>query len=282
MSSPRDHRPDETALDMQMDDLTTTDQRPTETGLDRRRLLRIGGMTIGVGALLAACGEPGDTGLARIGQAPTTTALPPGDVTDQVLLRTAAALGFNIVDAYDRILATGHVSDSDTVALLERFRDDHGVRARSLSDRSQAPVTEKSDRIDSLYVTPALEAIEASADPTADSLAFAHALECLASSTHQAFVAWLTEPANRRVSIEAGAAIARNAARLALVIRPGLAGVLPEESEDGSPVLSAAAVPSAFGSLAGVDVPLGAASDTGSREVFTFETPSLNSLEYLD
>lgn len=265
-----------------MNDANTPTSAPGPTALGRRQLLRAGGLTIGAGAILAACGEPGESGLARIGEAPTTTALPPGEVTDPVLLRTAAALGFTIVDAYERIIAAGHVTDAAATKLLERFRDDHQSVAEKMAEASGTVVTEGSERLDSLYVTPALEAVEAAADKAADSLAFAHALECLAASTHQAFVSWLTEPSNRRASIGAGALAAGNAARLALVIRPGLAGVKPETSEDGTPVISAAAVPSAFGSLAGVDVKLGAESDTGSREVFTFETPSLNSLEYVD
>lgn len=282
MSSAWQHRSDERAQERDMNHANTATSAPVRTAVGRRQLLRAGGLTIGAGAILAACGEPGETGLARIGESPTTTALPPGEVTDPVLLRTAAALGYTVVDAYDRILDSGHVTYASAVKLLERCRADHRSIAEKMADASGTKVTEGSERLDSLYVTPALEAVEAAADQVADSLAFAHALECLVASTHQAFVSWLTEPSNRRASIGAGAVAAGNAARLALVIRPGLAGVKPETSEDGSPVISPAAVPSAFGSLAGVDVKLGAESDTGSREVFTFETPSLNSLEYLD
>ena len=279
MSRAHDQHSDETAQGQPMDNSTTT---TSATTFGRRRLLRVGGLTIGAGAILAACGEPGDTGLARIGEAPTTTALSAGEVTDAVLLRTAAALGYSIVDAYDRILAAGHVTDNAATSLLARVRADHSSVAARMATASGTSVTGGSERIDSLYVSPALDAVEAAADKAADSLALAHALECLAASTHQAFVSWLTEPSNRVASIEAAAVASANAARLALVIRPGIAGVTPETSDDGSPVISAAAVPSAFGSLAGADVQLGAASETGSREVYTFETPSLNSLEYLD
>lgn len=265
-----------------MDTMNSTTPAHSGHPVGRRQLLRTGGLAMGAGAILAACGEPGDTGLARIGEAPTTTALSEGKVTDQVLMRTSAALELNFVDAYDRILDAGHVTDAEAVALLGRFRAAHAANAARFAAYSATEVAKKNERIDSLYFTPALAAVETADDKETDTLALAHAMECLGAATQQAFVAWLAEKDNRRKAIEIGAEESRNAAELALLIRPGLDGVLPETSEDGSPVISAAAVPAAFGSLAGVDVQLGAPSETGSRETYTFETPSLNTLEYLD
>lgn len=247
-----------------------------------RRTMLSGALAVSAGAILAACGEQGDTGLARVGEAPTTTALPAGTVTDEVLVRTLTALEYNILDGYERLLAAGHVTDDAAVFTLRSLALSHRTLAVRIGARAATPVTSKSERIDSLYITPALEAVASSTDKAADALALAHALECLGASTYQAFVAWAVDPSLRASLVGYGSTEAAQAVDLALTIRPGIAGVFPETSEDGTVVISPAAVPSAFGSLAGVDVELGAPSETGTRDVFTFETPSLNTLEYLD
>ena len=65
----------------------------TSTPLDRRQLFRIGGITVGAAALLAACAENEYTGqLGRVGNGPETPALQDAVVDDSVLLRAAASI----------------------------------------------------------------------------------------------------------------------------------------------------------------------------------------------
>lgn len=242
-----------------------------------RRSVVAGVATIGAGAILAACGEGGGEGLARIGEAPSTTALPAGHVTDEVLLRTATALEYSVVDAYERLIKSGYLA-GPVAALAESFGQDHLSHAQSLRAATANPVSGLSSRITALYVDPAVELIEASDQSDVDAAMLACALETLAGSTYQAFVSWLSEPALRAEAMRIGAHEARHASGLALVVGGGIEAVLP--AEDASVLM--AAIPSAFGPLGGIDVVLGPPSETGGRESLTLETPSLNSLEYLD
>jgi hypothetical protein len=241
-----------------------------------RRAALTGVATIGAGALLAACGESGPEGLARIGEAPTTTALSAGHVTDEVLLRTATALEYTVIDAYERLIKSGHLSGV-AAALVEGFGEDHLGHAQALRAATASPVTGLSARITSLYVDPAIALIEASDQKDVDAMTLAVALETLAASTYQSFTALLSEPALRAEAMRIGAHESRHASGL-VVATGGLASVLPSAEGDAS----MAAIPSAFGSLSSLEVNLGPPSETGSRESLILETPSLNSLEYLD
>src|SRR5512143_4037690 len=73
-------------------------------GLARRRFLAIGGLSVATAAVIAACGENTPPGIPQTGQASTTAALQPQDVTDEVLLRTAASLEHSAIQAYDKAL----------------------------------------------------------------------------------------------------------------------------------------------------------------------------------
>jgi len=68
----------------------------------RRKLLHTGGLTLSLGAIIAACGEDraGGTEPGRVGNAPDVTPLPAGEVDDVVLLRTAQSLEHSALDAY--------------------------------------------------------------------------------------------------------------------------------------------------------------------------------------
>lgn len=249
---------------------------PAGRDLISRRSALAGVATIGAGALLAACGETGDHSLARIGEAPTTTALSAGQVTDEVLLRTATALEYAVVDAYERMLKSGYMT-APVAALAESFGDDHLAHAEALRGATPTPVTGPSARITTLYVDPAIALIEASDQQDVDAMVFAVALETLAASTYQAFVASLSQPALRAEAMRIGAHEARHASGLVVAVG-GIASVLP--ADDADPLM--AAFPSAFGPLGNIEVTLGPTSDTGGRESLILETPSLNSFEYLD
>lgn len=241
-----------------------------------RRAAIAGVATIGAGAVLAACGGSSSQGIARIGDAPTTTALPPAHITDEVLLRTATALEYTVIDAYERVLSAGYLG-AEARALMESFGEDHLAHAQALRAATANPVSGPSARLTALYVDPAIALVEAAEDPSEDARMLAIALETLASSTYQAFVAMLSLPALRAEAMRIGAHEARHAAGLSL-LSGGLASVLP--APDSSAL--AAAIPTVFGPLGSVEVELGPESETGSRESISMETPSLNSLEYLD
>ena len=70
-------------------------------------------------------GQPDGAGLARVGNAPTTTALPEPVINDAVLLRTASSLEQSIVSVYDMVIDNAELLDPSHNDLAKRFRDDH-------------------------------------------------------------------------------------------------------------------------------------------------------------
>ena len=79
--------------------------------LSRRELLRISALSIGGTAFLAACGkQSGVQSSANIASAGSVPSLQPansGDITDIVLLRTAASLEYNAIDTYNMVIEDG-------------------------------------------------------------------------------------------------------------------------------------------------------------------------------
>ena len=101
--------------------------------LSRRELLRLSGLSLASGLVLAACGKQtgavDDGAIARLGESPSTTALAEAKVTDEVLLRTAASLEYNAIDTYTAALGLG-VFTGDLAAatdVAKRFRDRKSV-----------------------------------------------------------------------------------------------------------------------------------------------------------
>lgn len=269
--------------------------------LSRRRFLMAGGATITFGALLAACGGSESSGIARIGNAPDPSELPEAKVTDVTLLRTATSLEYNAIFVYEAVEAAGILS-GDPATLARRFLNDHRAHAQAaaaLTEELGGRAYEKPNpRLQSIYVEPALALITGeestgrapTADPVADVLALAYALETLAGATYQAYVPMFNDKALRAAAMGVGEQEARHAAVLGALANPsrlvssfGLS--IPAEFREETEVPAAAyAVPSAYGTLAPVPVTLGAANESGVRTTVNLETPSLNSMvyEYLD
>ena len=82
----------------------------------RRDALKIGGLTVSVAALVAACGNDrtGDESPGRVGYAPPITDPPDYPIDDAVLLRTASSLELTLVEVYETILGVG-VLEGDQV-----------------------------------------------------------------------------------------------------------------------------------------------------------------------
>lgn len=264
---------------------------PRPDGLvSRRSLIRAAGLTVVAGGL-AACGKQAgveeSSNIAVAGTAPSTTALPEAEVDDAVLLRTAASLEYTAIDTYRRVLGAGLLT-GDFAALtpaVNRFMADHERHANAINtlvrEAKGTPWTCGNERIERLYVEPAIELITDSDNPDTalDTVAFAHALETLAAQTYQSVVSMLSTPALRAAAMRVGQDEARHSAILALVLNPGYGGVGPSvDEETGRPNI--AAVPASFGPLSGIPVALGTPNDEGAKTNVVLETPSLNALVY--
>jgi len=259
--------------------------------LSRRELLRLSGVSLASGLVLAACGKQygviNDKAIVSLGQAPPSTQLAEAEVTDAVLLRTAASLEANLLVTYKFAVVSGlFVGDfAKTDEVSRRFGDDHQAHLNAVNALIVAlgakEVRCPNKKISDAYIQPALKIITAddNPNPTMDLVALLHAVENLAAQTYQGLVAMLSAPNLRAEAIRIGQQDARHAALLAQVLNPGLAKIGPTSNvTTGKPNI--AAVPSAFGSMANIPVALGAPKPDGSQNTLLFETPSLNSLVY--
>lgn len=266
--------------------------RPNQPNqINRRELLRLSAISLASGLVLAACGKQSgvidDGAIARLGESPSTTVLPDAEVTDAVLLRTAASLEYNAIDTYTAALGLGVFTGdlAGAIEIAKRFRDDHIAHAGAVNSLVKALGGKEhlcaNVRINDLYIAPALALITDDANPNVgvDVVALAHAIENLAAQTYQGVVELITDPKLRADAIRIGQQESRHAALLAQIINPGLASIGPTfDATTGKPKI--AAIPMAFGSQSNIQLTVGAPKADSSRTTLLLETPSLNSLVY--
>jgi hypothetical protein len=226
------------------------------TLVGRRDMLRLGGLTVGTAAVIAACsydaGTPGRVGDAEEGEPPPTVA-----VDNVVLLRTASSLEYSAIRVYDTVADAGILSGA-AADIATRFRADHAQHAAVFEDLAREfggePFTCSNPKLDSALIDPVVArittgapangdtpAIEASDDVVLDVLLLAHALENLAGSSYQALVALFSEPALRADAMAIGKVEARHAALLAMSIPGGT--VLPLTAEQAEAATTTTAAP---------------------------------------
>lgn len=274
---------------------------PADPTLSRRRLFELTAGSLGVAAVVAACGSEAESPApGRIGNAPVETALATLAVNDVVYLRTLTSLEHSIVEVYSALAALDGL-DAETASLLGRFVDDHVAAAGSLAtltteaggepyecpnpwmmDRTLQPLL---DHI--VGVTDGESEIAATDDPTRDSLSTAYALEATAAATAQLYVERLSDPAMRPTVITAGTGSSRRAAAAALRSNPPLEGYVSPALTSGDAVgadaqgfLPVFAVSSRYGQLTPIELQVGATDDVGQRYLASLTTPAENAYVY--
>jgi hypothetical protein len=292
---------DQRAMDTSMSALfqsSATPQQRLHAVLGRRRFLQIGGFGVATAAVLAACGGNEGGGLARVGNAPTTTALPDAVVNDAVLLRTASSVEHSAISVYDLVIGNPDLLDPSLDDVAKRIRDDHAGHAalfeKLTKDIGAEPWTCGNPRIDDFVIAPVLRAINgapatedsaeviATDDPKRDIMYFAHGLESLAGATYQALVPLLSMTSTRKETIVVGSHEVRHAALLALAITGRPDGYVPPPvaPADAPEFPVAYAIPSQYGMLGAQQVVLGAPNESGVRTTYSLDTPSLNTFVY--
>jgi hypothetical protein len=292
--------------------------------IDRRGFLRLGGFTVAAAAVLAACGSDEGAGpeeITQAGSAPTEAKPPSGVITDSTLLRTATSLHYNAMDVIDTVLALGIVS-TEMASAAESYKVLLQEQADALTTATRAiggqAFEEKNPIIDTRLIQPAVALLGVSQTPDRDAERLLHAVASLAVATLQGMVPSLSRPDLRSTVMQIGAVHARVATVFARIISPENI-VTFDDFATAAPVAAAAAstttvetglpttvsgapaaaaettggpadipvyqVPSAFGSLAPVQIVLGDATELDGptkRALLNLETPSLNSLMYDD
>lgn len=258
--------------------------------MHRREVLRIGGVSMSLAAITAACGtgRGGDDAPGRVGLAPPATDLPNYDVDDAVLLRTAASLERTAVDVYATARDAELLGDVPT-ALVDRLVAGHERVAARMDDLTViaggTPWLEANPWIVERAIEPILATILDSDDPPRDAVNFAIALENLASSTHQSLARSLSTADQRRSVIDAATLEARHAAALVIATRgadgylsPALLG--EDEARDENNLPPQYAIRSAFGTVSAIELIVGPADENGIRTTFSLATPADNAYIY--
>ncbi len=264
---------------------------PTDrTRYGRRDALKLGGLTISVAALVAACGDDrtGDDAPGRVGYAPPVTDPPDYAVDDAVLLRTASSLELTVVAAYEAALDTG-LLDREQTALVERLIDSHLAIAEEMGGLTESIGGVAWECTNPWYmdrtVAPLLEAISNSDNPMRDIVNSAVALEDLAAATHQTLTLELEDPEASAATIAAATLESRQAAGIVALNRgpdgyvsPTIGGGEVQNDADGIPLQFS--ITSRFGSTGQIELVAGAPNENGVRQTFILQTPALNSYIY--
>ena len=256
----------------------------------RRDALRLGGLTVSVAALVAACGDDrsGDDAPGRVGYAPPITDPPDYPIDDAVLLRTASSLELTMVDVYETIL-DADVLEGDQIALVERLIVDHQRVADEMGGLTESVGGTAWECTNPWYmsrlVEPLLAAVQGSDDPMRDVLNSANALESIAAATHQTLTLDLTDEAASAATIAAATLESRHAAAIVAASRgadgyvsPTIGGGGVQSDAEGIPFKFA--ITDRFGSTGQIELVVGAPDENGVRQTFILQTPSLNALIY--
>lgn len=257
--------------------------------MDRRALLRNGGLVLSFGAIVAACGDDrtGSDAPGRLGVAVAAPTLPEAEVDDGVLLRTAQSLEYTALAVYAAAADLGALGAAATT-LVERFVEDHERHADEVGALATGVGAEEfrcpNPFVMERAVAPILGALEGTDDLPRDLLNIAHAFEAWAGASYQALVASLSEPELRTEAIRIGGEEQRHAAALAAAINPDqlvsptLLGEVEQADDSGFPVPYA--IPATFGQLTGINLVVGARNEEGARFAIQLQTPAANSLVY--
>jgi hypothetical protein len=256
-----------------------------EDGLSRRRVLAVGGFSVALAAVVAACApDRPPAQVPQAGAAPTTTGLPDQNITDEVLLRTASSLEHSLVGAYDTVLGLNVISP-DAGTTLRLFRNHHAEHAtffeRATRDIGGTPFTEPNPAMQANIIDPALKAIADAGNHPEDFAWFAYGLENVAAGTFQSFVPTLDVSNLRGEVMSVGGVEARHAAIAATFI-PTFTVLPPLPAEEAAATTTTSTtikggtttstpanqavpvsqVPSPFGSLTAVEVAIAGSEDT--------------------
>lgn len=262
---------------------------PMNAPTSRRQALRLGGVTLGLGAIVAACGDDrtGDDAPGRVGYAPAPEPLGDYAVTDAVLLRTISSVELTALHVYEEAIASG-VLGAEESALAESLVDSHQAVADAFGELATAAGGEAWECTNPWMmertIEPILDVIAESDDPARDYLTMAVSLENWTAATNQSFAERLTQTDQIVAAVEAAALESRQSAVAAIAgggseayTSPALQG---EDVVAVDGIVPQYAITSQFGSVAQIELVVGAPDENGTRSSFILQTPAENSYIY--
>jgi hypothetical protein len=186
---------------------------------DRRAFLRVGGLTVAMSAVIAACSSSKTEELPVTGSPPTTpeegkSVLEPSQVLDVTLLRTAQSIEVLAVQTYQTALDSGLVTSTALADTIRLFQEQHGEHAGLISattrDAGGTPYDQPNAYLDESVVAPAVAQLASQADV----VTLAVDLENTAAQTYVFASELLTTPALRQGIMSIGGVEGRHLAVL--------------------------------------------------------------------
>ncbi len=204
-------------------------------GFNRRRFMKLSGLAVAGGTVLAACGSDNKNNSASSAGSEATTATTAaaaagggGNKTDQTIARTAASLEIFAVSVYDKAIqnaAALKISDPVAKAAV-LFKSQHDEHAKAFNAAATTlggqPYNDPNPT-----AAKAFEAQIAALKSEQDVLKFAFALEQIAAQTYQGVGMKLSTPMLRQTAMTVGGVEARHMAILAHFIQPPM--TVPEK-----------------------------------------------------
>jgi hypothetical protein len=211
----------------------TTDQKDEFVlgGLNRRRFLTIGGVSIASAAIFAACGSSSRTtttpSTTTSVPAPATTTAPSPSTTsggttattsDLTILRTASSLEVLAVDVYGTAIKSGLVKTPAVAAAAKDFMEQHQEHAAAFEAATKAaggtPFTKPNPVLMTSVIAPALKKLKTQDDV----VALAYALENVAAQTYVSTVGAFDNTAYNSVAASIAGVESRHMTVLASVL----------------------------------------------------------------
>ena len=191
-------------------------------GFNRRRFMRLSGLAVVGGAVLAACGEDEETNSGTASETTATTAAAAaGNKTDQTIARTAASLEIFAVAVYDKAITNAaalKISDPIAKAAV-MFKSHHDEHAKAFN-AAAVQLGGQPYNDPNPTAAKAFEAQIAALKTEQDVLKFAFALEQIAAQTYQGVGMKLSTPMLRQTAMTVGGVEARHMAILGHFTQP--------------------------------------------------------------
>jgi hypothetical protein len=180
---------------------------------DRRAFLKVGGMTVAMGAVVAACAKK-TTNPPLTGGPPTsserTGVEEVGQELDVTLLRTGQSIEVTAVQTYQTVLDGGLVTTPALVDTIKLFQEQHGEHGELLAATTRDAGGEAFDQANSyLQETVLAKPISELTDETTV-LALAVMLENIAAQSYVYDAEFLSTPALRQAVMSIGGVEARH------------------------------------------------------------------------
>ncbi len=187
-------------------------------GLNRRRFIQVGGLTVATAAVFGACGTD-DTGQAPSGDAGAATKPNPADARGDIqILRTASSLEVLAVDVYDKAIKSGLVKTpavGDAATLFQTQHQEHAQMFQGATKKlGGTPMTEANP-----VLAQSLDAPIAALTDETSVVQLALMLEQAAAATYQSSVGQFKDLKLNQAAMSVGGVEARHAAVLAGVLK---------------------------------------------------------------